>query len=76
VWKYNENPFSKLYHCLANDTVMLKTNRYSLAKDILNARYYPYGFTGNVVIVIYIRERDVNFPARQLVSGTMAQPSA
>jgi exonuclease III len=27
-------------------------------------------------IVIYIRVRDVNFPARQLVSGTMAQPSA
>jgi hypothetical protein len=30
----------------------------------------------NHVIVIYIRVRDVNFPARQLVSGTMAQPSA
>jgi hypothetical protein len=31
---------------------------------------------GNAEIVIYIRVRDVNFPARQLVSGTMAQPSA
>jgi hypothetical protein len=31
---------------------------------------------GYVKIVIYIRVRDVNFPARQLVSGTMAQPSA
>jgi hypothetical protein len=30
----------------------------------------------NYKIVIYIRVRDVNFPARQLVSGTMAQPSA
>jgi hypothetical protein len=37
-------------------------------------------FCGNgwndLAIVIYIRVRDVNFPARQLVSGTMAQPSA
>jgi TPP-dependent 2-oxoacid decarboxylase len=30
----------------------------------------------DIEIVIYIRVRDVNFPARQLVSGTMAQPSA
>jgi hypothetical protein len=29
-----------------------------------------------LAIVIYIRVRDVNFPAQQLVSGTMAQPSA
>jgi hypothetical protein len=33
-------------------------------------------FLKTTIIVIYIRVRDVNFPARQLVSGTMAQPSA
>jgi hypothetical protein len=28
-----------------------------------------------IEIVIYIRVREVNFPARQLISATMAQPS-
>jgi hypothetical protein len=48
--------------------------------NILAAHLHKYqtqiDFSDNARIVIYIRVRDVNFPARQLVSGTMAQPSA
>jgi hypothetical protein len=33
-------------------------------------------FLGQFLLQKIVRVRDVNFPARQLVSGTMAQPSA
>jgi hypothetical protein len=44
--------------------------------DILTSNTSYVSLRSYNVIVIYIRVRDVNFPARQLVSDTMAQPSA
>jgi hypothetical protein len=41
--------------------------------DFLLPVTFPYDTDG--LIVIYIKVREVNFPARQLVSATMAQPS-